>query len=94
MVSDSEEKIEQESIKEMSEQPTKITQEELDHLNSLTELKASAQSAAEKALLKHENAELQYKNFVLQIYMKYKLSMEDNVSPDGTFIKANDQGKE
>lgn len=73
------------AVVEAPSEPTGLTQEEQDHLKALTEARSAAREAAEKALLKNELAELQHKNFVLQVYMKYKLSPEHTIDSDGQF---------
>lgn len=76
-----------------SSEPTGLSAEEKSHLDALIENKKQSQVAAEKALLKNENAELQYKNFVLQLYMKYGLRISDTISEEGKFVRESSEQK-
>lgn len=82
----------EQEVQESSES-TGLSAEEKSHLDALIENKKQTQAAAEKALLKNENAELQYKNFVLQVYMKYGLGMSDTISEEGKFVKESSEQK-
>lgn len=51
--------------------------------------KKLAHANAEKAIAQHENAELSYKYYVIQLYMKYGLNPSDSITENGDIVKGD-----
>lgn len=49
---------------------------------------------AKTATLEAEYAELNYKNLVMQLFLKHGLSQEDAIQPDGTLVRRSQDKKE
>lgn len=49
--------------------------------------KKLAYANAEKAIAQNENAELSYKYFVIQLYMKYGLKSSDSITESGEITR-------
>tara|TARA_B110000503_G_C7071610_1_gene381111 strand:+ start:469 stop:699 length:231 start_codon:yes stop_codon:yes gene_type:complete len=50
--------------------------------------KKLALANAEKAIAQHENAELSYKYYVIQLYMKYGLKSSDSITESGEITRS------
>lgn len=50
--------------------------------------RALADAHAKQAIAESENAELQYKNVVMQLFLKYGLSDKGSFAQDGTITRA------
>jgi len=64
-----------------------IDPNDLKVLNALKAKKQVAFLEAEKYVLKHDLVELEHKNVLLQLIIKYKLSTNDNIDDEGNIIR-------
>lgn len=62
----------------------KISEVDFLNLELAKSKKQLAVAGAKTAMAEGEAAELAYKNIVLQLFMKYKLTSSDSISEDGT----------
>lgn len=65
----------------------KITDQEKLLIENLKQKRLLATTNAEKSVAQAEIAELQYRNFVLQLFNKYQLKETDVIHDDGTIVK-------
>lgn len=65
----------------------KITDQEKLLIENLKQKRLLATTNAEKAVAQAEIAELQYRNFVLQLFNKYNLKDTDVIHDDGSIVK-------
>jgi len=65
----------------------KITDQEKTLIETLKQKRLLATTNAEKMVAQAEIAELQYRNFVLQLFNKYNLKETDVIHDDGTIVK-------
>ena len=67
--------------------PEKLSDQEMTSLEMMrTEIRV-AQAQLETAQAKYEVANLAYKYYILQLYMKYKMTETDSIGEDGKIIK-------
>lgn len=83
-------KQEVKSVEAQSEEQTHLLEEEKATLAKLLKDKQDTQGEAEKAYLRHEVADLKYKYFIANIYVKYGLNMTDQIADDGEFQRAKE----
>lgn len=65
----------------------KLSELDLNTLELAKSKKEVALANAKAALAQNETAELNYKYFVLQLYMKYGLTSEDSVKETGEIVR-------
>lgn len=67
----------------MEEKPTSLSEIDKLHLDLIKSNKKASIAEAKEYIAKSEKADLEYKNFVLQIFMKYKLTNVDSIDENG-----------
>ena len=69
----------------------KISQEDMDEIKS-SRIKSTILSlASEKALLEAQKAELERKNVILNVFVKYGLDLKDQILDDGSIQKLEEK---
>ena len=63
---------------------SKISQEDMDEIKRAKVKSTILALSAEKALLESQKADLEQKNIVLNVYVKYGLGVTDQILDDGT----------
>lgn len=63
---------------------SKISQEDMDEIKRAKVKSTILALSAEKALLESQKADLEQKNIVLNVYVKYSLGVTDQILDDGT----------
>ena len=79
------------SLETSSVLPTRLSEEDRQSLSQSIMNRKMALLQAEKTLAQHELAEANYKNFVLQVYMKYGLKTTDTVTENGDIVYSSNK---
>lgn len=67
----------------MEDKVTTLSEQDKMQLDLIKASKRVALAEAKEHVVKSEKAELEYKNFVLQIFIKYKLTEFDSIDESG-----------
>lgn len=70
---------------------TSLSAEDVNALNSSIMNRKISLVQAEKALAQNELAEMTYKYFIVQLYLKYGLKPTDNITESGLIVREGDK---
>jgi hypothetical protein len=73
-------------------QKTVLSQEDLKMIRNLRDRMQLSYHNAEKAVLENKVAELELKNLLFSIYLKYKLDIKDSIDEITGIVNVNTQG--
>lgn len=75
----------------MSEMSEKLSDQDRYALDLMKSRRQVALAEAKTAISNGEVAELSYKNLVLQLFMKYGLTIDDVVNEDGSIVRGGNK---
>ncbi len=85
-MSDVENKVEttEKPVESLAKGPERLSDEDMLTIERANNKRQIAVANAKAATAEAEAAEMGYKNLVMQLFLKYGLSQEDAINPDGT----------